>query len=94
MKVTKIYWCEKCVQFVIPTLHDVTEKSDEFWGESTWEAYIEKRCSLCMRLVVPKVGCIACKSAEPEDGTDHCTRCLAAFETEPMLEYKHEEQAA
>lgn len=75
MNTPKIYWCEHCVKHVVPTLHDVTEKS-MFWGESTWEAMTEKRCSLCARLVISKVACLGCLEAEPEDGADHCTRCL------------------
>lgn len=84
MKVTKIYWCDHCVQFVIPTLHDVTEKSDAFWGETTWEALIEKRCSLCTRLVISKVACLQCREAEPESGTDHCTGCLTKLNAVPV----------
>lgn len=76
MNVTKIYFCDHCMQYVIPTLHDVTEKSDAFWGETTWEALIEKRCSLCTRLVISKIACLQCREAEPEDGADHCTACL------------------
>lgn len=78
--ITKIFWCEKCALYVEPTLHDTTEKSDAFWGDSTWEAYIEQRCSLCTRLVEEVIACIACKAAQPESGADECTRCINTSE--------------
>lgn len=84
MKTTKTYWCEKCAKFVEPTMHDVTEKSDAFWGESTWEAFIALRCSLCTRLVVKRAACAGCQEVEPVSGADHCTPCLAKIDAEPV----------
>ena len=75
MNNTKTYFCEHCTKFVEPTRHDVTE-CQKFDGESTWEVYFELRCPTCVRTVVERVACIQCKTAEPESGADHCTKCL------------------
>lgn len=79
MNNTKIYWCEHCTKFVEPTRHEVTELQ-KFDGESTWEAYFEMRCPTCIRTVEERVACVQCRTAEPESGADHCTKCLDALQ--------------
>jgi hypothetical protein len=74
-----LFWCDRCNKAVEPTSHAVTE-STEFWGEQTWEAFEEKRCSLCRDVVAEEIACFECKEARPEDGCDHCDACLKALE--------------
>jgi len=47
VKTSVLYWCDHCTKQVAVTLHDVTEPSSEPLGETTWEAQIERRCTIC-----------------------------------------------
>ncbi len=75
-----MFWCLECEKPVEPTLHDVTEKT-EAWGETTWEAMVEKRCPHCSGVVEELVACTECKEAVPVSGADQCAPCLAALES-------------
>lgn len=53
MKTNKTYWCEHCAEFVEPTMHDVTEKSDEFWGSTAANLPVVPAVEASCRIVTP-----------------------------------------
>lgn len=76
MNVT-IFWCAHCSKYVTPTIHDVTEQTKSDWGDSTWEAMIERRCPSCVHLVISRNGCVECRAAEVAEGVQRCGTCSA-----------------
>lgn len=80
------FYCEACKRFDGPVTRYVRVQEDNMHDRPlVHETALEFYCPTCGAIMEEELPCIGCKNALPEDGADHCTKCLDRLNEEPVM---------